>query len=71
LIHRLYDSSTISFIAVDFLAREVSNMPVPVGLLFTGLIVRTILGAAVVAALVILFWKIGRLADVYAEKIKK
>jgi hypothetical protein len=46
-------------------------MPVPVGLLFTGLIVRTILGVAVVAALVILFWKIGRLADAYTEKIKK
>jgi hypothetical protein len=71
LIYRLYDSSTISFIAIDFLAREVSKMPAPIGLLFVGLIVRTILGAAVVAALVILFWKIGKLADAYTEKIKK
>jgi hypothetical protein len=46
-------------------------MPVPVGLLFIGLMVRAILGVAVVAALVILFWKIGKLADAYAEKIKK
>jgi len=68
---RLYDSSTISFIAIGFLAREVSKMPVPVGLLFTGLILRTALGAVVVVALVFLFWKIGRLADAYTEKIKK
>ena len=46
-------------------------MPVPLGLLFIGLMVRAILGVAVVAALVILFWKIGKLADAYAEKIKK
>jgi len=68
---RLYDSSTISFIAIGFLAREVSKMPVPVGLLFAGLIFRTILGVVVVAALVFLFWKIGKLADAYTEKIKK
>ena len=68
---RLYESSTISFIAIGFLAREVSNMPVPVGLLFTGLIVRTILGVVVVTALVFLFWKIGKLADAYTVKIKK
>jgi len=46
-------------------------MPVPVGLLFTGLIVRTILGVVVVTALVFLFWKIGKLADAYTVKIKK
>jgi hypothetical protein len=46
-------------------------MPAPVGLLFIGLIVRAILGVAVVAALVILFWKIGKLADAYTERIKK
>jgi hypothetical protein len=60
----------MSFIAISFLAREVSEMPVPVGLLFTGLILRTVLGAVVVAALVFLFWKIGKLADAYAERIK-
>jgi len=46
-------------------------MPVPVGLLFTGLILRTALGAVVVVALVFLFWKIGRLADAYTDKVKK
>jgi hypothetical protein len=46
-------------------------MPVPIGLLFIGLMVRTILGVTVVAALVILFWKIGKLADAYTERIKK
>jgi hypothetical protein len=61
----------MSFIAIDFLACEVSKMPVPIGLLFIGLIVRTILGVAVVAALIILFWKIGKLADAYTEKIRK
>jgi len=45
-------------------------MPVPVGLLFTGLILRTVLGAVVVVAAMWLFWKIGKLADAYAEKIK-
>jgi len=46
-------------------------MPVPVGLLFAGLILRTSLGAVLVVSLVFLFWKIGRLADAYTEKIRK
>ena len=45
-------------------------VPVPVGLLFIGLILRTILAAVVVVAVLWLFWKIGKLADAYAEKIK-
>jgi hypothetical protein len=45
-------------------------MPVPLGLLFMGLTLRTILAAVVVVAVVFLFWKIGKLADAYAEKIK-
>lgn len=45
-------------------------MPVPLGLLLIGLILRTILAAVVVVAVVFLFWKIGKLADAYAEKIK-
>ena len=69
-INQLYDSSTISFIAIGLVACEVSEMPVPVGLLFTGLILRTILGVVVIAALVFLFWKIGKLADAYTEKLK-
>ena len=45
-------------------------MPVPDGMLFTGLILRTILRVVVVAAVVFLFWKIGKLADAYTQKIK-
>jgi hypothetical protein len=45
-------------------------MPLPIGLLFTGLIIRTLLGAALVVAVVWLLWKIGRLADAYAEKLR-
>jgi hypothetical protein len=60
----------MSFIMKAFLAREVSNMPVGAGLVFVGLLIRTIFGAAIVAAIVFLFWKIGKLADAYAERIK-
>jgi hypothetical protein len=60
----------MSFIVRGSLAREVSWMPVPLGLLLIGLILRTILAAVVVVAVVFLFWKIGKLADAYAEKIK-
>jgi len=45
-------------------------MPVAIGLLFIGMLIRTVLGAVVVAALVFLLWKIGRLADAYTQKIK-
>ena len=44
-------------------------MPVPVGLLFTGLIIRTVLGAVVVVAVVIFLWKLSKLADAYTEKL--
>jgi len=67
---RLYDSSTISFVTISFLGREMSRIPVPAGLLFTGLKLRTILRVVVVSAVVFLFWKIGKLADAYAQKIK-
>lgn len=49
---------------------EVQNMPLPIGLLFTGLIIRTLLGAALVVAVVWLLWKLAKLADAYAEKLK-
>lgn len=68
---RLYDSSTMSFMTTSLLAREVNKMPVPVGLLLTGLVLKTILGVVVVAAVVFLFWKIGKLTDAYTERIKK
>jgi len=42
---------------------------VPVGLLFLGLVIRTILGAAIVVALVWLFFKLAKLADAYTKKL--
>lgn len=45
-------------------------MPTPIGLLFLGMIVRTILGAAVVIALVLFLWKASKLADAYTQKLK-
>ncbi len=41
-----------------------------VGLLFVGLVVRTVLAVAVIAAIVWLVLKLGRLADAYTEKLK-
>lgn len=41
-----------------------------VGLLFVGMVIRTILGAIVVGVLVWLFLKLGRLADTYTAKLK-
>jgi hypothetical protein len=43
---------------------------IPVGLLFLGLVIRTILGAAIVVALVWLFFKLAKLADAYAKKLE-
>lgn len=45
-------------------------MPAPVGLLFTGLIFRTVLGAIVVVAVAIFLWKLSKLADAYTDKIR-
>ncbi len=67
----LYDSSTIPNIAGVAWAFEVTVMAYPIGLLFVGLIIRTVLGAFIVGGLVFLFWKLGRLADAYANKIKR
>jgi hypothetical protein len=50
--------------------QEGERMPSPNGLLFVGLIVRAILGAAVVVAALWLIWKLGKLADAYTEKLK-
>jgi len=46
------------------------NMMVPVGLLFLGLVIRTILGAAIVVALVWLLFKVAKLADAYTKKLQ-
>jgi hypothetical protein len=43
---------------------------VPAGLLFIGLLIRTIFAAAVVIVGVWFLLKIGRLIDAYTEKIK-
>jgi len=40
------------------------------GLIFLGLVIRTILGAAVVVAFVWLFFKIGKLAEAYTKKVQ-
>ena len=41
-----------------------------VGLLFLGLIIRTVIAVVVVAAVIWLILKIGKLADAYREKLK-
>lgn len=46
-------------------------MPHPVlGLLFTGLIIRTVIAVVVIVAILWLVFKLGRLADAYTEKLK-
>jgi len=42
-----------------------------IGLLFIGLIIRTVIAAVVIVALVWLVLKLGRLADAYTEKLRK
>jgi hypothetical protein len=49
---------------------EVVEMPAAVGLLITGLIVRTVLGAIVVGAVVLFLWKAGKFLDAQTEKLK-
>ena len=41
-----------------------------IGLLFVGLIIRTVLAVVVIVALLWLVLKIGKLADAYTEKLK-
>jgi hypothetical protein len=43
---------------------------VPTGLIFLGLLIRTILGAAVVVALVWFLFKLGKLAEAYTKKLQ-
>ena len=46
-------------------------MPHPfIGLLFTGLIVKTVLAVAIIAAFIWLILKLGKLADAYTEKLR-
>lgn len=44
-------------------------MAVGIGLLFTGLIIKTVLGVVVLAVFVWLALKLGKLVDAYTEKI--
>jgi hypothetical protein len=46
------------------------NAMIPVGLLFLGLVIRTIFGAALVIAVVWLLFKLTKLADVYTKKLQ-
>jgi uncharacterized membrane protein len=43
---------------------------IPVGLLFIGLLIRTIFAAAIVVIFVWLLLKLGRLIDAYTDKMK-
>ena len=45
------------------------KMPALIGLLFVGLVVRAILGAAIVVAVLFLAWKLGEVADAYTQKL--
>jgi uncharacterized protein HemY len=42
-----------------------------IGLLFTGLIIRTVIAAVVIVAVLWLVIKLGKLADAYTEKLRK
>jgi hypothetical protein len=47
-------------------------MPHPIlGLMFVGLIVRTLIAAAIIVAILWLVLKLGRLADAYTAKLRR
>ena len=41
-----------------------------IGLLFIGLIIRTVIAVVIIAAVLWLIFKLGRLADTYTEKLR-
>lgn len=45
-------------------------MAVSTGALFVGVIIRTLLALPVVIVLVVLLWKLGKLADAHTEKLR-
>ncbi len=45
-------------------------MAIPIGLLFVGLIIRTALAIVVLALVVWLALKLGKLADAYTDRIR-
>jgi len=42
-----------------------------IGLLFIGLIIRTVIAVVIVAAVLWLVFKLGKLADAYTEKLRR
>ena len=66
------DSSIIPFIIASFVARlRCDEMAHPIlGLLFTGLVIRTAIAVVVIIAILWLVFKLGKLADAYAEKLR-
>ena len=65
----LDDSCASPFIGAADWRVEGETMPTAIGLLFVGLVVRAILGAAIVVAVLFLAWKLGKVADAYAHKL--
>jgi len=47
------------------------NAMVAAGLMFLGLVIRTVLGAAVVVAMIWLFFKLGKLAEAYTKRLQR
>jgi hypothetical protein len=66
------DSSTIPFMMTQLDPCHRRNEMVHhfFGLLFIGLIIKTILAAVITVALVWLILKLGKLADAYTKKLK-
>jgi hypothetical protein len=66
------DSSTIPFITNRFVPRQRCDKiahPV-IDLAFTGLIIRTVIAVIIIAAVLWLVFKLGKLADAYNEKLR-
>jgi hypothetical protein len=66
------DSSTIPFMMTQLdSCQRCNEMAHPfLGLLFIGFIIKTVLAAAIIVALIWLILKLGKLADTYTKKLK-
>jgi len=42
----------------------------PIGLAIVALIIRTVFGAVIVGVVALLLWKVSKVLDAYAEKLK-
>jgi hypothetical protein len=67
------DSYTMPFIMSNLVTRQRCNgMPHPIlGLMFVGLVVRTLIAAVIIVAILWLVLKLGRLADAYTAKLRR